>query len=194
MRPIDKFEARARLGLPEDEKLVVYAGHVGPEKGTDALIRVAAELKGARLVVVGVEDEWWSADNVIAVPRVPVPKVGAYLFAADALIVPPTAAPLTRYRGTVLPMKLFSYLAAARPIVAPRLPDIEEVLTHDESALLVRPTPAAAAAALTRVFNDPDLADRLAGHAKLLSARYTWAARARTIVHFAHARLDAARR
>ena len=54
-------------------------------------------------------------------------------------------------------MKTFSYLAAGRPIVAPDLPDLREVLRHNENALLVPPDDVDAAAAAIRlaVFNRP---------------------------------------
>jgi len=77
------------------------------------------------------------------------------------------------------PLKLFEYLAAGRPIVASRLPALEEVLVHEENALLVAPGDAAAlAAAIDRVTRDPALALRLARRAFTDAERFTWARRA----------------
>ena len=76
----------------------------------------------------------------------------AWLQAADVLLIPPSQAPLQRYRNCVLPMKLFAYLAAGRPILAPASPDTAELLKDQENALLVPPErPKAAAAALDRL-------------------------------------------
>ncbi len=187
---LDQREARLRLGLPLDELLVVYTGHVGPEKGTDALIRTAAAVPHARMVIVGVEpssreSEWIEATgrragarNLLVVPRVPLASVSAYLYAADCLIVPPTTAPLRAGR-TVLPMKIYSYLAAGRAILAPRLPDMEEVLVGGRTACLVPADDVPAAAlALTRLLADSELRARLGQGALAASADYTWQARA----------------
>jgi glycosyltransferase involved in cell wall biosynthesis len=105
--------------------------------------------------------------------------VARYLYAADCLVVPNTDAPLNRYGRTVLPMKLFAYMAAGRPILAPRLPDIEEVLTDDRTAVLVEPGDSvAAAAALRSLLAEPARAERLASAAREAARQFTWSARA----------------
>jgi glycosyltransferase involved in cell wall biosynthesis len=190
---LSRVEARRRLDLPEGS-LVVYTGHVGPQKGTEALIALAARVPDATVAIVGVDEpsperKWLSGriaaasvDNVRLVPRVDLRDVAAWLYAADCLVIPPTDAPLRRYGRTVLPMKLFSYMAAGRPIVAPRLPDIEEVLCHERSALLVRPgDPATAGAAVRRVLDDPTLSARLSRAARDEARQYTWRRRAAAI-------------
>ena len=195
MAPVlTRAEARAATGLPADGPLVIYTGHVGPQKGTDALIALAAAVPEARLVIVGVdkdsrERQWVEqcaaaagANNVVLVPRVGLRDVARFLYAADCLVIPPTDAPLARYRHTVLPMKVFSYLAAGRPILAPALPDVEEVLTDDVNAVLVTPGRVdAQAAALRALLADTSRANRLAASAFESSRTFTWATRAAAI-------------
>ncbi|HUR33220.1 MAG TPA: glycosyltransferase family 4 protein [Vicinamibacterales bacterium] len=192
---LSREEARAAAGLPVDRPLLVYAGHVGQQKGTDALMALAAALPEMRLLIVGVDHDSaarrWVEDraaragarNIVLVPRVGLRDVARYLYAADCLIIPPTGEPLRRYRRTVLPMKVFSYLAAGRPILAPALPDLEEVLTNDGTAVLVPPDDTAAAvAALRSLLPDEARAARLSAAALAHSRQFTWEARARTIV------------
>ena len=195
MTPVlTRDEARALTGLPADAPIVMYTGHVGPEKGTDALVALAAAVPEARLVIVGVDDnsherQWVEqcaeragARNLVLVPRVGLRDVARYLYAADCLVIPPSDAPLTRYRHTVLPMKVFSYLAAGRPILAPALPDVQEVLTDDVNAVLVRPgNVAAQASALRSLLADPERSARLAASALASSRGFTWSARAVSI-------------
>ena len=189
-------EARTKLGLPADEFLVVYTGHVGPEKGIDALVRTAARAPGLRMVILGAEQgapetsyierlaDETGARNLVLRPRVPIGDVASYLYAADCLIVPPTDAPL-RVGRTVLPMKIFSYLAAGRPILAPRLPDVQEVLTDGVTACLVEPGDfGAAAAALVSLQGDAGRRASLARNARTAAAEYTWEARARRVLGF----------
>lgn len=203
---LDRAQARARLGLPADDRLVVYAGHVGRKKGTAALVRMAAAAPDARILLLGVQPgsvearridavaRSLGAGNLILRPRVPLSEVAAYLYAADCLVVPPTDEPLTRFGRTVLPMKIFMYLAAGRPILAPRLPDIEEVLTDRHTACLVSAhDPQAAAAVLVRLLADHRLQDHLSRHALAAAGQYTWAARAGRLLEFFERIHDAGR-
>jgi glycosyltransferase involved in cell wall biosynthesis len=195
--------ARASLGLPAGRPLVVYAGHADRRKGLDVLIRMAARVPAADFLVVGATPESHDASKLVAAARaqgvgnfsvrpwVPPAEVGTYLYAADCLIVPPTNDPLQPFRRTVLPMKVFTYLAAGRPILAPRSPDIEEVLTDGHTALLVNAgDPDGAAAALERLLQDPALCQRLAEQARHAATAYTWRARAQKIVSFLEGRIE----
>jgi glycosyltransferase involved in cell wall biosynthesis len=190
--PVDV--ARRKVGLPSDRPLLVYAGHVGPQKGTGALVELARAIPEVSVVIVGVdqasrEGQWLSQQletarvaNVMTVPRVGLREVASYLYAADCLVIPPTDEPLRTYGRTVLPMKVFSYLAAGRPILAPRLPDIEEVLHDGETALLVEPgSPQASATAVRRLIGDRALAARLSQSAREAARGCTWSARAQAI-------------
>jgi glycosyltransferase involved in cell wall biosynthesis len=195
--PQTRTEARRRLDLDDKSPLVVYAGHTGRRKGLDHVIRLAARVPSARFLVVGVASNASEhrrletlisragAQNVVLNPWVPLSDVPTYLYAADCLLIPPTGVPLQRFRRTVLPMKVFMYLAAGRPILAPRLPDVEEVLTDGQTARLVAPdNPAEAASALAHLLADRALQDQLSRNALALSAEYTWSARARRIMDF----------
>ena len=106
---LSRDEARDALGLSGDRPLVVYTGHVGPQKGTTALVALAAALPDIHLVIVGAGDEaerrWVAAcgeqagaRSLTVVPRVHLAEVARYLYAADCLLIPPTGEPLTRYR------------------------------------------------------------------------------------------------
>src|ERR1700743_559062 len=78
-------------------------------------------------------------ENVPIVPFQPPEKLSDYIFAADLLLIPPSWAPLAKYGSTVLPLKLFFYLAAGRSILAGKTPDVMEVLRHGDNAILCKP-------------------------------------------------------
>lgn len=194
-RPVE--DARAALGLPSDRPLVVYAGNVTPAKGLDSLLAVAAALPTFRFVVLGhvpgSEGHRWmeerkaagGIDNVTLAPRVPPAEVAPYLAAADYLMIPPSARPLVEHRRTVLPLKTFQYLAAGRPIVAPDLPDLREVLRHDHNAVLVPPDhPEEAARALRALAADPERRARLGEAAARAAKQFSWSARGEKIANF----------
>jgi glycosyltransferase involved in cell wall biosynthesis len=185
---VPRAEARSRLGWPPGAFIAVYAGHCRAGKGLGLVIDGAAQVGGLELAFVGArpaEAEWLLARSRAAGLRcrcdgwLAAPELALRLHAADVLVVPPASAPLRTIGDTVLPMKLFLYLAAGRPIVAPRLPDCAELLADGHNALLVPPDdPAALAAALVRLRDDAALAERLATAARADAAALTWDARA----------------
>jgi len=194
---LTREEARARLGLETNHGIATYTGRVDVTKGTDFLVRIAQQLPDVIFLLVGAaprsEEERAvlrliqkaGAANVRLRPRVPPSEVSAYLFASDCLVIPPTAAPLRRHGRTVLPMKTFSYLATGRPIVAPDLPDLRELLHHEKNALLVPPdnVEAAAAAIRSAVF-DRALGEKLGDAARRDATQFTWQARAKRFSTF----------
>jgi glycosyltransferase involved in cell wall biosynthesis len=191
LAPPPQRELRAALGLPLDRQVVVYTGHVNLTKGLDTVLRMARQLPAVTFVLVGsegrgvIESLARRSNNVSVVPWQPFDNVARYLMAADVLLQPPSRIPLKLVGNTVLPMKLFLYLAAGRPIVAPDLPDMREVLKHDHNAWLV-PTgdDGAAALAIARVLGDPGLRERLSKGARETAAGLTWDARAARILSF----------
>jgi glycosyltransferase involved in cell wall biosynthesis len=200
MLPIlSREEARRQLGLPQDRLIVVYAGRVNARKGLDRLLAMARLRPDILFLIVGsegqgpVEAEAAALSNVRVVPWQAPGSLPPWLYAADLLVIPPSSAPLERHRTCVLPIKLFQYLAAGRPILAPVSADTAELL-NDDNAVLVPPNDSAAAvAALDRIFVDAQLARRLGEEARRLSHGLSWDARAEKILAFIEQRREALR-
>jgi starch synthase len=75
-------------------------------------------------------------------------------------------------------MTALEAMACATPVVASRLGGIRTVITSEENGLLVDPSePEEFAGAITRLLNDPDLAQRLGrkGRETILE-QYSWEA------------------
>jgi glycosyltransferase involved in cell wall biosynthesis len=70
-------------------------------------------------------------------------------------------------------MKLYSYLAAGKAVLATRIRSHTQVLSDDD-ALLVEPTPVAVARGLDTLLRSPALRERFAASARRLAAtRYS---------------------
>lgn len=190
---LDREQARAELGLDRERTLCCYTGHVRARKGMAALLETAALAPEVEFLIAGgnpddvrqlaKQCDRSALRNVRLLGWRPAAELRPLLYAADVLIIPPSQVPLREFGRTVLPMKIFSYLAAGRPIVAPDLPDLTEVLEHEKSALLVPADDAPAAArAIQRIAAEPALAARLGRGALERSAGLTWRARARKIL------------
>jgi len=186
---LTKTSAKQKLILDLNQKYVVYTGNMQKNKCIESLVDIAAYLPDIIFLLVGgkPEDitrlttycEAKKVNNVMLVERLPINEVSPYLYAADALIIPPVSAPMEKFGRTVLPFKLFPYLAAGRPIVAPNLADMRELIQHSENGILVNPDDAAQnAEAIRALFSNEKLQEKLAVNASETSRSLTWQARA----------------
>jgi glycosyltransferase involved in cell wall biosynthesis len=190
-------EARRALGLPADRKLVVYTGHLGTLKGLGSVLELAARTPEALFLLVGsegrgaVERRAARHANVQVLPWQPYDVAAQYMVAADVLLLPPSRVGLTLAGHTVLPLKLYGYLAAGRAVLAPDTPDVAELLAHEENAVLVPPgDPAAASSALASLLADDARRARLAAAARRTGQGLTWDARAEQLERFIRERLS----
>jgi glycosyltransferase involved in cell wall biosynthesis len=191
-----KDTARAQLGLAADRPIALYAGRINAAKGLDTLLALADRRPEVLFVLVGserdgeIERAAAARRNVRIAPWAEPAALPAWLAAADVLLIPPSRAPLERFGNCVLPLKLYAYLAAGRPILAPASPDTAELLEHGRNAWLVPADDAeAAAAGLDRLLGDRGLAQRLSVSALARSRTLTWDRRAERIEGFLHERL-----
>ncbi|MEA3062176.1 MAG: hypothetical protein QOJ94_1957 [Sphingomonadales bacterium] len=192
-------EARAALGLGDGRPVALYAGRLSARKGLDQLLALARLRPEIRFVLVGSEGEGEVERSAAGLFNVEIrPWAGPdalplWLQAADILLIPPSSAPLRRFGDCVLPLKIFAYLAAGRPILAPASPDTAELLRDGETARLVpADDPAAAAEALAALIADEALRRRLGDGAAALAETLTWDKRAEKILAFLEAGLKRA--
>ncbi len=196
-----KSEVRKKLSWSPDRNIALYAGHIRKDKGMDSILELAEDLPDTLFVLVGGNEQETAElaanararqlDNVLLTGRVAIKDVPLYLTAADVLLIPPTAQPLKVGGRTVLPMKVFTYLAAGRAILAPDLPDTSEVLKHEHNSLRVEPDDRQAAAqSLKRLFEDKTLAEKLSQNARLDAQGFTWGKRAERLLEFIAERLN----
>ena len=191
--------ARRQCGLPADRPLVVYTGRINRKKGLDLVLEMAAVRPEVLFVLVGsearggIERKAETLENVRVAPWMAVSQTAPYLHAADVLLIPPVSGPLRQVGNTVLPLKTFLYMAAARAILGPSTADVVELLRDDENALLAPPDDLRAALrALDRLIQDADLRTRLGRQAQRDVGMLTWQRRARRVLRFLRERLETA--
>jgi len=102
-RPLNKLQSRQRLGLDQNELLLLYVGRFVPSKGTDRLLEAMSYLQNDRpyrLLIVGGDDlqtaearrlrklsrDHGVQDNVTFVGRVEHERLPIYYSAADILV------------------------------------------------------------------------------------------------------------
>lgn len=194
--PVPVETAKRHIGIDAHRKTVVYTGRINHKKGLELIIEAARSLPDHQFLLVGsqgsgaIEALASSLANVRMVPWQTPDSLGQYLFAADVLLIPPSLKPLTEFGSTVIPLKLYLYMASGRPIVAGDTPDLRELLQDGRNALLCRPDSLPSLlAAIRALTSDPDLAHRLAATAQADSESLTWGARAERIAAIIRRRL-----
>lgn len=198
---VDKEAAKRAIGVEAERTTVVYTGRINKKKGLELAVAAARRLPDIQFVLVGsygdgpIEQSAKGVANLRIVPWQPRAALATYIFAADLLLIPPTSQPLVEFGTTVLPLKVFLYLASGRPIIAGDTPDVSEVLKHGKNAYLCPPDDLEALVAGIRALaGDPALCDTLAAAALEESRDLTWEARAKRIVNKIEPRLNAAYR
>jgi len=158
-------DLRTHCKLPAP--LALYVGNLEGYQGVGLAMEALAavpEAKRCNLIVIGgtptmIDEHKKMAaafglhDNVIFLGQRPIALLGSYLRQADILCSP-------RLKGVNTPMKIYSYMAAGRAILATDIVSHTQVL-NDECALLTAPTAAAMADGFMRLAGDETLRSRL---------------------------------
>lgn len=180
-RPGDRLAARARLGLPPDQRLLLFGGmraDADPRKGYDLLVgaleRLVAQGRGADLALATFGSE--AAAPVAGLRSYALGRLNddaalATAYAAADLFVAPS-------REDNLPNTVCEAMACGLPVAAFAVGGLPELVEHGASGYLARPF---------------DIDDLAAGIAQIMAddrLRATMGQRARAL---AEERLDAAR-
>lgn len=162
IRPVARDAAfRARYGIADDAFVVLHAGSMGVKQGLMNIVEAAVRTRGTRVcwVLVGegeARNELAAAvrargldDAVRFVPFQPDEQMSRMFAAADVLLLNQ----LRTVKGTVIPSKLLTYMAAGRPVLAAVNADSQaaEILRDaDGGAIVAAEDPEALAAAARR--------------------------------------------
>ena len=192
---------RQELGIDEREAVAGFVGTFGPWHGVVQLaeaIRLIPPNVPVRFLLVGsgslhgeverVLQAEVASRRVIFTGAVAHERVPQLLDACDILVSPHIPlADGSDFFGS--PTKVFEYMAMGKGIVASRLGQIGEVLSDDETALLVEPGNVdQLASALVKLFETGGLRERLGARAREVAMqKHTWTRNAERVLEaFAH--------
>ena len=191
-----KAEHRKDLGLPANTFLVGYVGgfrSVGMEKGIDTMIKTIPLLnkKIVMILVGGLKDEIKRyaqlakqenvEDRCVFVERQRFDKVIAYEMSMDVLVIP--YPDKRHYRDYGFPLKVWEYMASARPIIYSNLEIIKEIL--EKRANSFQPDNISSLAdAIHHVYKNLELAEKVAKQNLKDIQAYTYGARVINILNF----------
>jgi glycosyltransferase involved in cell wall biosynthesis len=169
-----------RNSLKIDGCFALYVGNLEHYQGIDLMIEGMANIPAENqlnLVVIGGINSHIKKYNSMAKrmglsgkvhflgPR-PLRALSLYLNQADILVSP-------RAKGENTPMKIYSYLASGKPVLATRIKSHTQVM-DSSCAMLVDPTPDSIAKGFTALIRDPYLRLRLGKAGKdLVEKKYS---------------------
>lgn len=190
----DVSELRARLGFGARDIVVGFVGSLKSWHGVEDLVRAFArarqELPALRLLIVGdgpmrstierIIGECDTDDVAVLTGNVAHTEVPRYIGAMDIAVAPYRLSPDFYFS----PLKVFEYMAAGRPVIAPALGQIPEVVRDGVTGLLYAPGELhALAAQLVRLSTDVGLRDALGGRAaEEVRAHHSWDVVARRLL------------
>ena len=190
--PIVPLPAEQVSGVENEEYLILYQGHLNPERGLEALIdavplmdrRVAVCLRGAGRLRSALEQravDLGVADRVRLLDAIPPDQLVTALTGFTIGVIPYVPASLNTYLST--PNKLFEYLMGGLPIVATDLPEVRRLVDATRAGETYPAShPDALAEVVNRLVSDPQRLQAYR-HAARRSAmeRYNWEAQEHAI-------------
>lgn len=168
-------ELRKRLGF-EDKIAIVYTGTFERYQGVDVLIESAESVirkyPEAFLILVGGKPDQIEAyerlveqhhlvDSVCFMGTVSIDEANKYIELGDILVSP-------RIEGTSVPLKIYTYLQAGKPIMATNI-SAHTLVLDLRTAELVAPTKNAFAEGLLKLIGDEDLRVSLGDQSRKLA-------------------------
>ena len=165
------LELRRKLGIKDDEFVILFVGRMGNEKSVDFLIEnhkaILKENKKARLLLIGdgpdidnlkdITKKNKLEDSVIFAGRVPWENISLYYQIPDVF----TTASKTETQG----LTVLEAMAAGLPVVALDDDAFREVVSDDYNGFLFKDKKGYVDA-MVKIMKDPNLRDRLAVQAR----------------------------
>lgn len=178
---LPKADARKQLGLPENEKIILFFGFIRKYKGLDLLLEAMADVRikeaGIKLLVAGefYEDEKpykeqieklnISDQLILRTDFIPDSEVKYYLCAADAVIQPYKNAT----QSGVTPLAYHF----EKPMVVTNVGGLPSLVPNEKVGLVTEPEPQAIATGILRFYQLGE--DYFIPHLRNEKQKYSWA-------------------
>ena len=187
---VDRLEARQKLGLAADDKVVLYVGRFDPRKGIETLVRACGRPEmqnqpNLKLVIAGgstpgqsdgiereriegIVSELGLSDRTIFAGRLDHTQLPSYYAAADVCVVPSHYEPF----GLVA----IEAMASGTPVVASDVGGLQYTVVPEETGLLAPAQDEAAfAQAIARIVSNPEWRDELGAAARdRVQRQFSW--------------------
>ena len=183
--PVPKSEARKKLGIDENEQLILFFGFIRKYKGLDILLKAIQLLKSRqnknqktqfKFLIAGefyddekqylaLIDELDIQDSLILrTDFIPDSEVKYYLSAADVLIQP--------YRNATQSGVTPLAYHFEKPMIVTNVGSLPDLVPHEKAGLVCEPDPSSVASAIERYFQLGE--DYFLPHLRIEKEKYSW--------------------
>lgn len=178
---LPKEEAREKLGLPLDEKIVLFFGFIRKYKGLDLLLEAMADERirqsGIKLLIAGefYEDKQPYLDQIeqlkikdqliLKTDFIPDSEVQSYLCAADAVIQP--------YRNATQSGVTPLAYHFEKPMIVTNVGGLPDLVPNEKAGLVVEPNATAIAEGMLRLYQLGE--SYFIPHLRSEKEKYSWA-------------------
>ncbi|MBH0230730.1 glycosyltransferase [Halobacillus yeomjeoni] len=174
---------REMLGLPHDEKILLYQGGMQTGRGLDKLVEAAPYFKEGTLVFIGdgkIKDELVRKVNkkglthkVKFIPKVPLNELPKYTRNAYLGFQVLNNVCFNHYSASS--NKLFEYMMSGVPVVACNFPEIERVVEGENMGICIDShNPEEIAKAVNELLSNTKLRDSMSENARRARNKYNW--------------------
>ena len=180
-RPMDKISCRKQLGIELDAKYICFLGTLLKHQGVDVLMQAAPLIldsePNARFVIIGegpMRPVWepMAARLLLATKlrftgQIRYEEIPMWINAMDICTAPFSAAV-----GLSSPVKIFDYMACARPVVSSRIVGTTDIFEDSNAIALVPPEdPHALASAVMELLSNEEKANAMGRSGRMLVER-----------------------
>lgn len=177
------FDLRAELGIPADQRVLLYQGSIQRNRGIEQIIDALDLLPGFALVIIGYGAERPVLERVVAARQLservrffgPIPndQLLHYTASVDVGMCCIRNSSLSYYWS--LPNKLFEYVMAGVPVVASDFPEMGGFVRSEDVGEVCDPDdPAQIAAAVRGIVDDPERLAEIRAHTREVTSRHNW--------------------
>lgn len=183
-----RHEARLRIGLKDDDFVVMYIGLLDEWKGYKTLLEASKLLKneGVKVVLVGGSEKQIEGlkkryKGVIFTPFIPYSELPIIQQAGDILAIP-NSKKYDISRVYTSPLKLFAHMASGIPIISSDLPSLREILTEDTTEFFKPDDPISLSNKIIELKKSKEKRTYLYENALKEVRKYSWENRAKIIL------------
>lgn len=137
--PMEKLKSKKELGIPEDKRMIILQGAgINIQRGAEELVDAMTYLNNVVLFIIGSGDVWSVLEKKVSdqqlqnkvklIKKLPKKELINYTVHADLGLS--IDKPTNLNYQLSLPNKVFDYIDAEIPILATRLKEIEQLITH----------------------------------------------------------------
>lgn len=181
-------EARKKINLPIDKKIIMYTGHLYKWKKIDTLADVAIKMPENIFCFIGgvdpeisfYKEKYKNVKNILWIEFVKREYIPFYIKSADVLVLPYTKNENISSKYTS-PLKLFEYMASKKPIVASDLSSTREILNESMCVFCEPDDVNSLEISIKKILSDENLAKNISENAYKNSFKYSWKNRAEKI-------------